>query len=75
MTKMIPKKKKFKKAKWSSEEALKLADKRGEVKGKGERERYTQLKRQRNQKQIANIHWIMEKAKKVQKNIYFCFID
>ena len=25
--------------------------------------------------QIANIHWIMEKAKEVQKNIYFCFID
>ena len=25
--------------------------------------------------QIANIHWIMEKAREVQKNIYFCFID
>ena len=25
--------------------------------------------------QIANIHWIMEKAKQFQKNIYFCFID
>ena len=25
--------------------------------------------------QIANIHWIMEKASKFQKNIYFCFID
>ena len=25
--------------------------------------------------QIANIHWIIEKARKVQKNIYFCFID
>ena len=25
--------------------------------------------------QIANIHWIIEKAKRVQKNIYFCFID
>src|SRR5574340_279449 len=25
--------------------------------------------------QIANIHWIMEKARKLQKNIYFCFID
>ena len=24
---------------------------------------------------IANIHWIIEKAKKFQKNIYFCFID
>ena len=25
--------------------------------------------------QIANIHWITEKAKEFQKNIYFCFID
>ena len=25
--------------------------------------------------QIANIHWIIEKARKFQKNIYFCFID
>ena len=25
--------------------------------------------------QIANIHWIIEKAKEFQKNIYFCFID
>ena len=25
--------------------------------------------------QIANIHWIIEKAREIQKNIYFCFID
>ena len=25
--------------------------------------------------QIANIHWIMDKARDLQKNIYFCFID
>ena len=25
--------------------------------------------------QIVNIHWIIEKARKLQKNIYFCFID
>ena len=25
--------------------------------------------------QIANIHWIIEKAQEFQKNIYFCFID
>ena len=25
--------------------------------------------------QIANIHWIMEKARELQKNIYLCFID
>ena len=35
----------------------------GFIKGKGTRD------------QIANIHQIIEKARKVQKNIYFCFID
>ena len=25
--------------------------------------------------QIANVHWIIEKARELQKNIYFCFID
>ena len=39
--KIIPKKKKCKKAKWLSEEALQVAEKRREVKGKVERERYT----------------------------------
>ena len=28
-----------------------------------------------NRDQIANIHWIIEKAGEFQKNIYFCFID
>ncbi|MFX8366264.1 reverse transcriptase domain-containing protein, partial [Acinetobacter baumannii] len=28
-----------------------------------------------NRDQIANIHWIMEKVRKFQKNIYFCFIE
>ena len=41
--KTIPKKKKCKKAKWLSEEALQIAEKRRDTKGKGERERYTQL--------------------------------
>ena len=43
VTKTIPKKQKCKKAKWLSEEALQIAEKRREAKGKGERERYTQL--------------------------------
>ena len=43
MTKTIPKKKKCKKAKWLSEEALQIAEKRREVKGKGGKERYTHL--------------------------------
>ena len=41
--KTIPKKKKCKKAKWLSEEALQIAEKRRETKGKGEKERYTSL--------------------------------
>ena len=41
--KTIPKKKKCKKAKWLSEEALQIAVKRREVKGKGEKERYKHL--------------------------------
>ena len=39
----ITKKKKCKKAKWLSEEALQIAEKRGEVKGRGEKEKYTCL--------------------------------
>ena len=41
--KTIPKKKKCKKTKWLSEKALQIAEKRREVKGKGEKERYTHL--------------------------------
>ena len=41
--KTIPEKKKCKNAKWLSEEALQIAEKRGEAKGKGEKERYTHL--------------------------------
>ena len=41
--KTIPKKKKRKKAKWLSEEALQIAEKRREAKGKGENERYKHL--------------------------------
>ena len=43
MTKIIPKKNTFKKAKWLSEEALQIAEERREVKSKGEKERCTQL--------------------------------
>ena len=43
LTKTIPKKKKYKKAKWLSEEALQIAEERRDVKGKGKRETYTQL--------------------------------
>ena len=42
-SKTIPKKKKYKKAKWLSEEALQIVVKRREAKSKGEKERYTHL--------------------------------
>ena len=41
--KTIPKKKKYKKAKWLSEEALQIAEKRRQANGKGEKTRYTHL--------------------------------
>jgi len=43
VSKIIPKKKKCKKTEWLSKEALQIAEKRGDAKGKGEREIYTQL--------------------------------
>ena len=43
MIKTIPKKKKCQKAKWLSQEALQIAEKREEAKGKGEKQRYTHL--------------------------------
>ena len=43
MIKTIPKEEKCKKAKWLSQEALQIAEKRREAKGKGEKERYTHL--------------------------------
>ena len=43
VTKTIPKKKKCKKVKWLFEEALQIAKKRREAKGKGEKETYTHL--------------------------------
>jgi len=47
----IPKKKKCKKAKWLSEEALQIAVKRREAKSKGEKERYKHLKVPKNSKE------------------------
>ena len=47
----------------AKEPEIKLPDVQGFRKGRGTRD------------QIANIHWIIEKAREFQKNIYFCFID
>ena len=55
--KTIPKKNKCKKAKWLSDEALQIAEKRREVKSKGEKERYTHLKAE-----FQRIAWRNKKA-------------
>ena len=67
--KTIPKKKKCKKAKWLSEEALQIAVKRKEAKGKGEKERYSHLNvefpriARRNEKAL-----LRDQCKKIEEN-------
>ena len=53
--KTIPQKKKCKKAKWLSKEALQIAERRREVKSKGEKERYTHLNEYRVSKDSKDI--------------------
>ena len=55
--KTIPKKKKWKKAKWLYEEALQIAVKRREVKGKGEKERYIHLKERATATHSSTLTW------------------
>ena len=67
--KTIPKKKKCKKAKWLSEEALQIAERRREVKSKGEKERYTHLnaefqRRARTDKKA----FLREQCKEIEEN-------
>ena len=67
--KTIPKKKKCKKAKWLSEEALQIAEKRKEAKGKGEKETYTHLNAElqripRRDKKI----FFSDKCKEIEEN-------
>ena len=79
--KTIPKKKKCNKAKWLSEGALKIVEKRREAKAKGEKERYTYLNAEfqriaRRDKQAFLSDQCKEiEAREFQKNIFFCFID
>ena len=69
VTKNIPKKNKHKMTKWLSEEVLQIAEERREAKGKGERERYTQLNAKflriarRDKKAFLN-----EQGKKIEEN-------
>ena len=80
MIKIIPKKKKFKKAKWLSEEALQIAKYIKEAKGKGEKERYAEFQRiARRDKKAFLIHQCKEieendrmgKTRELLKNISY----
>ena len=64
VTKIIPKKKKCKKAKWLSVEALQIDEERREVTGKGKRERYIQLNAE-----VQNI------ARRDTKAFFFLFLN
>ncbi|KAF7248270.1 Cytoplasmic polyadenylation element-binding protein 2 [Varanus komodoensis] len=68
-TKTITKKKQCKKAKWLSEEALQIAEERREAKGKGEKERYTQLNAefQRTARRDKNA-FLNEQCKEIEEN-------
>ena len=69
MIKTIPKKKKYKKSKWLSEEALQIAVKGSEAKGKGEKEKYTHLKAefQRKARRDKKV-FLSDQCKKLEEN-------
>ena len=66
--KTIPKKKKCKKAKWLSEEALQIVMKRIEVKGKGEKERYTHLNAEFQRMARRDKAFLSDQCKEIQEN-------
>ena len=64
------KKKKCKKAKWLSEEALQIAEKRREAKGKGERERYTHLNAEFQRIAVRGKKaFLSDQSKEIEENI------
>ena len=69
MIRIIPEKKKCKKAKWLSEEALQIAEKRREVKGKRKKERYTHISAefQRRARRDMKI-FLSEQCKQIEEN-------
>ena len=69
VTKIIPMKKKCKKAKWLSEEALQIAEKRREVKDKGEKEREIQLNAEFQRIARSNKKaFLSDQGKKIEEN-------
>ena len=69
MIKTILKKKKCKKAKCLSEEALQIAEKRREVKGKGEKERYTHLNAEFQRLARRDKAFLGDQCKELEKTI------
>ena len=69
MTKTVPKKKKCKKAKWLSEEALQIAEKRRQAKGQGKKERYTQLNAEFQRVARRDKAFLSEQCKEIEKPI------
>ena len=68
VTKTIQKKKKCKKAKWLSEAALQIVEERREVKGKGERQRYTQLNAEFQRIARREKAFFNEQCKEIEEN-------
>ena len=68
MVKTIPKKKKCKKAKWSSDKALQIAEERRQVKGKGERERYNKWNADFQRIVKRNKAFLNKQCKEIEKN-------
>ena len=66
--KTIPKEKKCKKAKWLSEEALQIADKRREAKGKGEKARYTDLNAEFERIARRDKAFLSDQCKEIEEN-------
>ena len=68
VTKTIFKKTRCKKAKWLSEEALQIAEKRREVKSKGEKERYTHLNAELQRMARRDKKALSEQCKEIEEN-------
>ena len=68
VTKTITKKKKWNKAKWLSEEALQIAEKRRQVKGKGEKERYTHLNAELQIARRDKKSFLSDQCKEIEEN-------
>ena len=66
--KTISKKKKCKQAKWLSEEALQIAEKRTEAKGKGEKERHTHLKAEFQIARRDKKAFLSDQCKEIEEN-------